>query len=155
MKLNFFSYSHPADDVTAPGPAILGTLAEEDWDKLTPFTGRRQYPAGAEIIRAGGTDRDLYVVISGKVQMMPPQASGLRATEAETFGEGAVFGVASFLDGLPRAAGAVATGPVEVLRLSPDNFEQLSAWHPRIAIVLIRELGAFLSARLRQHRLIL
>jgi CRP/FNR family transcriptional regulator, cyclic AMP receptor protein len=155
MKLKFFSYGDPAEEIAAPDTAILGGLAEEDWDKLTPFTGRRQYPAGAEIIRAGGTDRDLYMVISGRVQVVLPRASGLLKADAEAFSEGAVFGVASFLDGRPRAAGAVATCPVELLRLSPDNFEQLSAWHPRIAIVLIRELGALMSGRLRQHCLVL
>jgi hypothetical protein len=147
MKLKFFSYGDPAEEIAAPDRAILGALTEEDWDKLTPFTGRRQYPAGAEIIRAGGTDRDIYMVISGRVQLVPPQASGLLKGEAETFGEGSVFGVASFLDGRPPAASAIATCPVEVLRLSADNFEQFSAWHPRIAIVLIRELGALLSGR--------
>jgi CRP/FNR family transcriptional regulator/CRP/FNR family cyclic AMP-dependent transcriptional regulator len=155
MKPNFFDYEDPAEDIAPRASGLLGSLSEEELNKLAAFAGRRGYPAGAEIIRAGGHDRDLFLVASGRVRTVAPSGAGRLALDAEEFGEGEVFGAASFLDGRPRAASAIASGPVDVLRLSPDNFEQLAAWYPRIALVLMRELGASLSAKLRRHRLVL
>jgi CRP-like cAMP-binding protein len=155
MKLRFFSYANPAEEIAPQGHAILDTLTEEDWSKLTPFMGRRQYEVGTDIIRAGERDRDLFILLSGAVRLVAAPGSDLAAARQEVFGEGAVIGLASFFDGLPRAAGAVAARPADVLRMSYDKFEQLAAWHPRIAILLMREFGSVLSQALRQHRLVL
>jgi hypothetical protein len=37
-----------------------------------------------------------------------------------------------------------------VLRITPDALQQLSAWQPRIALALMRDMGAQVAARLRR-----
>lgn len=147
MALDFFGY----DGVEAPQPVdfnknILKGLGEEDWDKVLSFGAHRRYPAGSAILKAGSREALLYFIVTGAVRL---SASGLRTDEI--LGEGNVFGLQSFLDGEPSAIEALADGPVELLLLGPEAFDQMAAWHPRIAIQLLRDVGADLASRLRKH----
>jgi CRP-like cAMP-binding protein len=150
MARDFFSYADASADAPPETRAILGGLRDEDWDKFIAFAARRRYVADASIIKAGDGERAVYFIVSGSVRVVSAQPGGL-ALAAKTLGEGDVFGIPSFLDGGPHAAEAIAAGPVEVLMLSDEMFEQLASWHPRIAIAFLRDIGANVSARLRQH----
>jgi CRP-like cAMP-binding protein len=150
MANDFFQY-----DVPAPAPAppamlpaaaprrLLGELEDEDWAQLIGFTARRRYPGGATVLRAGERGPALFFVAAGAVEVALPGAPPTRR------GEGEVVGVLSFLDGAPHAATVTALGDVELLMLTPDALTQLAAWQPRIALALLRDLGAHVGARLR------
>ena len=131
---------------------LLADLGDEDWEKLIAYTAQRRYPAGAVIVRAGDRSPALFFVASGTVRVTarpsapPPDAV---APVALTRGEGEVFGLLSFLDGAPHAADVTAASEVELLMLTPDGLTQLAAWQPRIAVALLRDLGAHVAARLR------
>ena len=58
----------------------------------------------------------------------------------------------SFLDAAPSAVSATVAvgGPAELLMLTPDRLQQLAASQPRIAMALLRDLGAHVGARLRR-----
>jgi CRP-like cAMP-binding protein len=151
MNPNFFSYGGNPDKPAAalgsePPPAILGQLSDSDWEKFIGFTARRRYPVGAAIVGVGDAERALYFIVSGAVSVKP--VSGTETALAD----GEVFGVLTFLDGAASAVTVVATGPAEVLRLTPEALEQLSAWQPRIALALLRDLGAHVAARLRRFQ---
>lgn len=146
---DFFSYqgkSDPAATATPELPGIGAALDEEDWAHVIRFAARRRFPAGAVLVNAGDSDRALHFVASGQVELHGPGPARSQR------GEGDVFGVLSFLDGEPSAVTAVvaSSGPAELLRLTPDALQQLSAWQPRIALALMRDLGAQVAARLRR-----
>ena len=151
---DFFKYQEgPARagaDVPAPASepshAILAELGGEDWDHLIRFAARRRFAAGAVLVRAGESDRALHFVASGQLELQSPGAP------AAVRGEGEIFGALSFLDGAPSAvtASVGATASAELLRLTPDALQQLSAWQPRIALALMRDLGALVATRLRR-----
>jgi CRP/FNR family transcriptional regulator, cyclic AMP receptor protein len=152
MANDFFSYGAPPSQAAPPAPApaageaplrLLSDLADEDWEKFIGYTARRRYPAGATIVRAGDRGPALFLVASGQVRVLLQGAQSLR-------GEGEVIGLLSFLDGAPHAADLVAAGEVELLMLTPDALTQLAAWQPRIALALLRDLGAHTAARLRK-----
>lgn len=150
MANDFFQYDGPAPAAApamAPAPALprrlLGELEDEDWTQLIGFTARRRYPAGATVLRAGDRGQALFFVAAGAVDVALPGAPPSRR------GEGEVVGVLSFLDGAPHAATVTAVGEVELLMLTPDALNQLAAWQPRIALALLRDLGAHVGARLR------
>lgn len=148
MPNDFFSYG-AAPAAPAPSPAtpplrLLADLGDEDWEKFIGFTARRRYPAGATIVRAGERGPALFLVASGSVRVLLPGAV------PASRGEGEVIGLLSFLDGAPHAADVQAAGEVELLMLTPDALTQLAAWQPRIAVALLRDLGAHAAARLRK-----
>lgn len=151
---DFFQYQPAADAAQAavPGPlevpqhVILAELGGEDWEHLIRFAARRRFPAGAVLVSAGQADRALHFVASGRVEVQSPgQPPTVR-------GEGEIFGTLSFLDGAPSAVTVTvaASGPAELLRITPESLQQLAAWQPRIAMQLLRELGALVAARLRR-----
>jgi CRP-like cAMP-binding protein len=147
---DFFSYSGPAEPAPAPGSntqrAILGELSSEEWEKFIGYTARRRYPAGAVIVSAGDAERALCFIASGQVEVRS-EAGALTHR-----GEGEVFGLLSFLDAAPSGVTATvgAAGPAELLLLTPDALQQLAAWQPRIAMALLRDLGAHVATRLRR-----
>ncbi len=146
---DFFSYSggNAPEPARAAAPrAILADLSGEDWEKFIAHTARRRHPAGTVIVQAGDRDAALCFVASGRVELQT--AGGARLQR----GEGEVFGLLSFLDGSPSevTVRASADAPVELLRVTPENLQQLAAWQPRIAVLLLRDLGAHVATRLRR-----
>ena len=151
---DFFQYQPGAEstDAAASGPpgepphAILVDLGGEDWEHVIRFAARRRFPAGAVLVRAGQSDRALHFVASGRVEVQSP------GQQPTVRGEGEIFGTMSFLDGAPSAVTVTvaASGPAELLRITPEGLQQLAAWQPRIAMQLLRELGALAAARLRR-----
>lgn len=152
MADDFFSYAGsapaPAPSSAAPPGAapirLLADLGDADWEKFIAYTARRRYPAGAVVVRAGDRGPALYFIASGSVRV------GLPGSPPTLRGEGEVVGGLSFLDGAPHAADVTAATEVELLMLTPEALTQLSAWQPRIALALLRDLGAHVAARLRR-----
>lgn len=145
---DFFSYGPPAAERSAPR-AILAELSGDDWEKFIGYAARRRYPAGAVVLEAGDTGRALCFIASGQVEVRT--AGAARKAKPALRGEGEVFGMLSFLDAAPSdiSATVAADGPAELLMLTPDTLQQLAAWQPRIAMALLRDLGAHMATRLR------
>ncbi len=141
---DFFSYQ--GDTEPASAAPIGAALSGEDWEHLIRFAARRRFAPGATVLKAGDVDPALHFVASGQLELRGPgKARALR-------GEGEVFGVMSFLDGAPSAVSVVVAGPgdAELLRLTPEALQQLAAWQPRLALALMREMGAHTAGRLRR-----
>jgi CRP-like cAMP-binding protein len=154
---DFFSYQTAAEpprgrvaQAASTGPAlppqwVLQELAPEDWEHVLRFAARRRHGAGSAIVALGAAEPALHLIASGQVRLEAPgQPPQLR-------GEGEAFGLLSFLDGAPSAVAATVTaaGPAELLRLTPESLQQLAAWQPRVAMALLRDVGALVAARLR------
>lgn len=135
----------PADG----GRAILGELSDDDWEKFIGFTARRRYPDGAVIFEIGRVAGALGFVASGAVEVVGDATPGTPA-RAELREEGDVFGMLGFLDGAAATMRVRARGTAEVLLLTREALLQLAAWQPRIAVALLRDLGAAVAARLRR-----
>ena len=146
--MNLFNYEDPARQAEAGDGLILRGLSDSDWKSLMEFLDKLQFPAGAKILRMGESDRTLYFLQSGQVNVVvdSPRSAKIIAT----IGAGSVFGELAFFDGGPRAASIHATADCELLALSHQAFAKLSLWHPRIARELLMELGRVISARLRR-----
>jgi signal-transduction protein with cAMP-binding, CBS, and nucleotidyltransferase domain len=152
---DFFSYAPGAardagpSGVTPPpaGEAergILTELSDEEWEKFIGFAARRRYPAGASVVARGEAAVPLGFVASGAVSVRPERGPATRR------GEGEAFGILGFLDGRPSEVAIVADGATEVLLLGREALVQLAAWQPRIAVALLRDLGALVATRLRR-----
>jgi CRP-like cAMP-binding protein len=155
MANDFFQYggappATPAPAASRDAPegnrAILAELSDEDWEKFIGFATRRRYPDGAVIVEVGQTAGSLGFVASGAVEV----SAGGSGTRPELREDGDVFGMLGFLDGAAATMRVRARGSAEVLLLTPEALLQLAAWQPRIAVALLRDLGAAVASRLRR-----
>jgi CRP-like cAMP-binding protein len=147
MRFNLFNYEDPDRHIAADDGVILRGLDEAEWRTLLDFAERQRFPAGAQILRTGEEDRTLYILQSGRVDVVI-EAPG-KSRVIAMIGAGSVFGELAFFDGAPRLASVHATEDCELLALSNAAFTTLAAWHPRIALELLFDLGRVISARLR------
>ncbi|WP_158554812.1 Crp/Fnr family transcriptional regulator [Methylovirgula sp. 4M-Z18] len=147
MALDLFNYSNPRANVLTDDNTILSHFSDAEWTELLKVMERRRFAPGTLILEAGSSDRTLYIIAAGDVDVVATTTAGVQ--HLAVIGEGSVFGEMAFFDGGPRSADILARGEVEVLALQQDRFEQLVAWHPRIATKLLMDLGRVLSRRLR------
>jgi CRP/FNR family transcriptional regulator, cyclic AMP receptor protein len=148
MRLNLFNYEDPARHIDAGDSVILRGLGENEWRTLLDFVERQHFSAGDQILRMGEVNRTLYILRSGKVDIIIESA--LETTLIGTIGTGAVFGELAFFDGAPQMASVHAVEDCELLALTNAALATLAAWHPRIAQELLFDLGHVISARLRR-----
>ncbi|MGO9134119.1 MAG: Crp/Fnr family transcriptional regulator [Methylovirgula sp.] len=148
MALDLFNYENPQADILGHDFAILKDLSEAEWTDFLKFVERQFVSAGVRILTAGDSDRSLYLIAKGAVDVIVDVPGGSKLLA--TIGEGSVFGEMAFFDGKPRSAHIVAREDVEILSLGIDRFEQLAAWRPRVAQRLLLDLGRVLSLRLRR-----
>lgn len=151
MAQDFFRYDG-TEQTAGSGSTILAGLSDEDWDKLIFFAAKRNYASGATIVKAHEQTRAIFFIISGRVRIERAEPLGSQQS-SETLQEGNVFGILPFLDGGLLFANAYAEGPARLLMINQEIFDQLSAWEPRIAIALLRDIAVNICVRLRQHEI--
>ena len=145
---NFFSY--PTGDGSSSGRGdlvFLGDLADEDWDLLLSLTQVSRFRAGEVVVQKGEAQRTLYIVGTGTLEVVVPRGMGVQ--RIATIDEGSVFGEQAFFDGHPRSATVRAVTDCELMALHYEAFDTLAAKEPRLAQIVLMDLGRILSLRLR------
>ena len=145
---SFFDY--PGDE-GAPAPldddAFLARFDDDDVAALLEHAEVRRVRAGQTLIHVGDTDTSLFVVTDGTLEARLPRRR--RPVRLSTLTTGSVVGELSFFDGRPRSAEVVAVTDAEVVRLSPEGFDALSAAHPALGRRILLDLARVLAGRLR------
>src|SRR5271156_2524828 len=116
--------------------ALKNLLAEANWFGL---------PGGTLLQRDGENDAALFLVVTGCLGIFVPDSRGQRrmvalAPAGETVGE-----MSLITRSREHSAQLVALRDTELLRISPEAFDQLVARHPRVLMNLMRQM----SKRLR------
>lgn len=145
---NFFSY--PTSDASSSGRGdlvFLGDLADEDWDRLLSLTQVSRFRAGEVVVEKGEAQRTLFIVGTGTLEVVVPRGMGVQ--RIATIDEGSVFGEQAFFDGHPRSATVRAVTDCELMALHYEAFDTLAANEPRLAQIVLMDLGRILSLRLR------
>ena len=141
---SFFNYPDRAggDD---DGLVFLPTLSDAEWRTLLSYTETVRFRAGETVLYLGEIDRALYIITAGHLEVLVPQGHhGLRVFAAVE--PGSVVGEQSFFDGKPRSAMVRAVSDGELLRLSFDSFEALSARESTLARDLLLDKGGTTTA---------
>jgi hypothetical protein len=102
---------------------------------------------GNLVIRAGDPGHDMYMVMSGVLEVRARSKTGSHVIE--TLGKGQVFGEMSFLNGRPRTADVAAVTDAEVLLITRDFLERLTRGAPAVAARLLMNLSIYLADRLQ------
>ncbi len=138
---------HPSGWTVADFAEEWGMTPEEG-AVLDSYVEPRRLDAGEFVFREGDTGRSMYFLSRGNADVSIPIPGGVRRRLA-TFTPGTVFGEMALLDGLPRAAGVQATGPLDVFELGHESFTRLKAEAPTVAVKIQTAIGRILGQRLR------
>jgi len=140
-----------ADD---PGNAegehlLLPGWSDQEWQKLFAATTPRPFKASEFVIQRGVSDRALYLIAAGSLEVGVTYVNGVSISPLAKIGAGSVIGEQSFFDGQPRSANVFAVTDGELLCLTREKFHQLSEAEPALVRDLLFALARILSLRLR------
>jgi CRP-like cAMP-binding protein len=142
-------FAYPGTEAARDDFVFLPDRSKDDWTRLLGHGELLRFSTGDLVIRAGDEDRALSIVIDGTLEVLLPNARGEQHRYG-TIEPRSVIGEMAFLDGRPRAATIRALTDGDLLRLSFESFEVLSARHPELGRAILLDLGRILAARLRQ-----
>ena len=119
---------------------LLEGLAPEKLDALARQCVWRNYEAGRRIISRNAGDRDVYLLVSGRVRITTYSQAGRQVTFRD-INAGEIFGEVAALDGEPRSADAIALDTALLASLSPTQFAKLMAEEPAIGGRMMKRLA--------------
>lgn len=123
------------------GIALLEGLAPERFDALARECRWRNYEADQRVISRDDADRDVYLIVSGRVRVTIYSAAGRQVTFRD-FGAGEHFGEVAAIDGMPRSADVLALENSLLASLTRASFGRLIREEPAVAERLLRDLAA-------------
>jgi len=103
------------------------------------LTEREMFP-GESIFREGDRSHELYLIVSGKVDIV--RHFGETPHTVATLQAGGFFGEMAIVEDRPRSADAVGVAEGLLLVLSPEHFRQVVLQDPPTRLEIFRELCA-------------
>ncbi len=125
------------------GIALLEGLSAERLEALARACAWRNYRAGQRIISRAAADRDVYLIVSGRVRVTIYSAAGRQVTFRD-IAAGELFGEVSALDDMPRSADVVALESALTASMPPAMFRKLLREEPAVAERVLRRLAAMM-----------
>src|SRR5262245_21969761 len=117
-----------------PAPLdFLGLLDNRERADLEAIGTPRRAPRGQAILAEGQVADRVILLRKGWVKVVAAGTDGQEVVLAFR-GPGALLGEQALVDGAPRAAGAVAVVPLDMLVVAASAFRQYVDARPRIAM---------------------
>ncbi|OGA61642.1 MAG: cyclic nucleotide-binding protein [Betaproteobacteria bacterium RIFCSPLOWO2_12_FULL_65_14] len=121
--------------------ALLDGLSDERLEALARECAWRNYRAGQRIISRAAADRDVYLIISGRVRVTTYSAAGRQVTFRD-IAAGELFGEVAAIDDMPRSADVVALESALTASIPPSVFRRLLREEPTLAERVLRRLAS-------------
>lgn len=121
------------------GRFFPGRLAAAKFKRIFPSSGVVGFDEGEVVIKQGERSDDVYVVLSGSVEIL--RSLGSSGGSLASLGVGEIFGEMAVLTGGVRTATAAASGDCRLFRLCAADLKSLMPVNP--------ELSAHLSSLVR------
>ena len=109
----------------------------------------RNYEPKRIIIQEGAGDREVFLIISGRVVVTEKMHKGSYRV-LNSLGPGEIFGEMALLDNKERSATLISATQVKLLAFTPENFEKMFKTHPRWTFKLLGGLAKRLQAAFQQ-----
>ena len=130
--------------------ALLARLNAEQWRALAPYLSRHEIRAGDLLVKQGDTDRTMYFLAQGSLQVFvtggPPGSHRIAILRA-----GSVVGEPGLFGDNPRMANVEAMTPCVVYALRGPRIEELAQRLPALALELLRAAGSVMATRMRAN----
>jgi len=119
------------------GVSIFSNFKKEDLQRLAEKSRYCCFKMGDVIICEGDRDGRLYVLISGKVDIIKSYRTD-KAKRLRTLSAPSYFGEMALIDDMIRSATVVARGSVKALCLDQWNLQEEIEKYPTLALELLR-----------------
>lgn len=120
-------------------------MSDKEIEAVLSCCDVRTYPAGAVILREGGTERRLVIVLSGACAVR----KGSGQNVIETLGPGESFGEDALAADMPLWATLIATEETRVFEMKPEGFRRVIEMDPVLGTKFSQRLLMTLSRHLR------
>lgn len=112
---------------------LFDEVAPEALQALGEVAERRNFPAGARLVRQGDPSEALHVVVDGEVQVELEQGADRAPLIVDQLGAGSVIGESGVLLECPRGATVRALTATETLQVARQAFLDVLDEHPSLA----------------------
>jgi CRP-like cAMP-binding protein len=119
--------------------SIFSNFKKEDLQRLANKSRSYSYNMGDVIINEGDRDGRLFILTSGKVDIIKSYRTN-KAKRLRTLAAPGYFGEMALIDDMIRSATVVARGKVQALCLEQWNLQEEIEKYPALAIELLRML---------------
>ena len=130
--------------------AFRPRLTLDQWRIIAPYLTRHDIRAGDLLIKQGDTDRTMYLLGQGSLQVFvtggPPGSNRIAILRA-----GSVVGEPGMFSDGARMANVEAMTPCSVWALRGPRMEELAQRSPALALELLRAAGGVMSMRMRNN----
>ncbi len=142
-------FARPAPERAGPDALALPHWNEAQWHKLLSNTTVRPFRASEVVIQRNATDRTLYLVGAGALEVGVTQVDGVSMTSLARIHAGSILGEQSFFDNQPRSANVWAVADGTLLLLPFEAFSRFGEEEPALARDFLFAMARVLSIRLR------
>ena len=118
---------------------LFSSLTDEQVRVLQPCIQQRSYPRSSFILRAGEETDALYIIVSGRVKILIPDAQG-REVILAVMGPNEFFGEMGLLDDQSRSASVETLEACQMLRFPKSAFISCLKDNFDLAMIIIRSL---------------
>ena len=125
--------------------SLFSLVKKRDLKRIAKLANQHSFKKGDVIIREGTRDGRLFVIVSGKVEIIK-DLHGPNKESLRMFGENSYFGEMALIDDYIRTASVVAVEDTDVLTLDQWNIREEIQKYPSIAIELLQTLGRRIRA---------
>jgi len=141
--------------------ALFQGLTDEQIEKVAAICREETYQKGQVILQERSVGDEMYVITQGMVEILlepgrvtPEALAAPEPTPILSLGKGQVFGEMGLVDqGARSATVRCVADDTRLLAIRRDDFMRLCEEDPRIGYVVMRNIAADLSFKLRIHNL--
>jgi CRP-like cAMP-binding protein len=127
---------------------LFGALSDEVLAHLAATLSVATPSAGDVVFKEGDEAREMYVVVSGEMEVLKRSRGGVEARVA-MLGPGDWFGEMSIVDVQPRSATVRALAPGRLVRIAAADLDALYRYDLKSYAIIVLNLARELSRRLR------
>ena len=128
--------------------AFRPRFSAENWRVVGSYLMRREMKSGEVLIYQGDSDRAMYFLESGTLQVYV-RGTATQHAKIALLRSGSIVGEPALFGETARMAQVDAISPSVVWALTRQRLDELLASHPQLAYEILRAAGAVMAERMR------
>jgi CRP-like cAMP-binding protein len=128
--------------------AIFESMSKEDLKVIAEVSTIKEIKAGNIIFEEGSFGNELFIILSGSVQISKNIKENIKRPLA-TLRKNGVFGEVAIISEQYRTAEASAVEDTELLSITKEQFEKFVSTSPAGGKIILQKLVSILAARLK------